>query len=63
MEDQQELGFSFCCIIDAAVDDVFAAITDKAAISTYFTDARLGGARSFERLRSTRVSSRVAPIV
>ena len=39
MEDQQELGFSFCCIIHAAVDEVFTAITDKSAISTFFTDA------------------------
>ena len=39
MEDQQGLGFSFCCLIDAAVDEVFAAITDQAAICTYFTDA------------------------
>ena len=35
MEDRRELGFEFCCIIDAAVEEVFAAITDKAAISTF----------------------------
>ncbi len=39
MEGRRELGFEFCCIIDAVVEEVFAAITDKAAISTFFTDA------------------------
>ena len=39
MDDKQELGFEFCCIIDAPVDKVFTAITDRAAISTFFTDA------------------------
>ena len=34
-----ELSWEFCCVIDAPVDEVFAAITDKAAISTFFTDA------------------------
>ena len=39
MDYRQELGFEFCCIIDAPVDEVFTAITDRAAISTFFTDA------------------------
>ncbi len=39
MDYRQELGFEFCCVIDAAVDEVFAAITDRAAISTFFTNA------------------------
>ncbi len=39
MDDRQELGFEFCCIIDAPVDELFTAITDRAAISTFFTDA------------------------
>lgn len=34
-----ELSWEFCCVIDAPVDEVFTAITDKAAISTFFTDA------------------------
>ena len=34
-----ELSWEFCCVIDAPVDKVFTAITDKAAISTFFTDA------------------------
>ena len=38
MNDQKELRFAFCCEIKASVDKVFKAITDKASISTFFTD-------------------------
>jgi uncharacterized protein YndB with AHSA1/START domain len=37
--DQRDLGFAFTCIIQAPVHQVFNAITDQRAISTYFTDA------------------------
>ena len=49
MEDRRELDFEFCCIIDAAVEEVFAAITDKAAISTFFTDASSASLRTRRR--------------
>ena len=39
MDEKQGLGFEFCCVLDAAVDEVFAAITGQAAITTFFTDA------------------------
>ena len=39
MNDRHELSFTFCCIINAPVGKVFETITDKAAISTFFTDA------------------------
>lgn len=42
MTEQDVLGFTFVCVIDAPVDTVFSAITDQAAISTYFTDASSG---------------------
>lgn len=42
MTDQEGLGFTFACVIDAPLDTVFTAITDQAAISTYFTDASSG---------------------
>ena len=42
MAGQQDLGFTFTCVINAPVDTVFTAITDQHAISTYFTDASSG---------------------
>ena len=42
MTEQDGLGFTFTCVIDAPVDTVFTAITDRHAISTYFTDASSG---------------------
>ena len=42
MTDQEGLGFTFACVIEAPVDTVFTAITDQHAISTYFTDASSG---------------------
>ena len=39
MNGRQELSFTFSCIINASVANVFETITDKAAISTFFTDA------------------------
>ena len=42
MTDQEGLGFTFACVIEAPVETVFTAITDRHAISTYFTDASSG---------------------
>ena len=42
MAEQQDLGFTFACVIDATVERVFNAIVDQAAISTFFTDASSG---------------------
>lgn len=42
MDDRQKLSFTFSCIINASVGKVFETITDKAAISTFFTDASSG---------------------
>ena len=42
MTDQEGLGFTFACLIEAPVETVFTAITDQHAISTYFTDASSG---------------------
>ena len=42
MPEQQTLGFTFACVIEASVDRVFNTITDRAAISTFFTDASSG---------------------
>lgn len=42
MTDQEGLGFTFTCVIEAPVDTVFNAITHQAAISTFFTDASSG---------------------
>lgn len=42
MTDQQSLGFTFTCRINAPIHKVFTAITDQHAISTYFTDASSG---------------------
>ena len=42
MADQQTLGFTFACVIQAPVDTVFTTIADQAAISTFFTDASSG---------------------
>lgn len=39
---QQDLGFTFACVINAPVDRVFTAIADQASISTFFTDASSG---------------------
>ncbi|MYD95489.1 MAG: ATPase [Chloroflexi bacterium] len=42
MIDQEDLAFTFTCYINAPVHQVFTAITDQHAISTYFTDASSG---------------------
>ena len=42
MPEQQTLGFTFTCLINASVDRVFNTIADQAAISTFFTDASSG---------------------
>ena len=42
MPEQQTLGFTFTCLINASVDRVFNTIVDQAAISTFFTDASSG---------------------
>ena len=42
MTDQQDLGFTFTCLIDAPVHQVFNAIVDQAAVSTFFTDVSSG---------------------
>ena len=42
LADHQTLGFTFTCLINASVDRVFNTITDRAAISTFFTDASSG---------------------
>ncbi len=43
MEELEELSFSLRCIIDRPVAEVFAAVTDGSAISTYFTDDASAG--------------------
>lgn len=43
MDELEELSFSFRCIIDRPVAEVFAAVTDRSAISTYFTDDASAG--------------------
>ncbi len=42
MTDPEGLAFTFTCRINAPVHQVFTAITDQHAISTYFTDASSG---------------------
>ena len=42
MANQQNLGFTFTCVINAPVERVFTTITDQQAISTFFTDASSG---------------------
>ena len=42
MADQQNLGFTFTCLINASIDRVFNTIADQAAISTFFTDDSSG---------------------
>ena len=43
MDNRQALSFSLRCIIDRPLDVVFEAITDRSAISTYFTDDASAG--------------------
>ncbi len=43
MDNRQELSFSFHCIIDRPVDEVFTAITKRETISTFFTDDASAG--------------------
>lgn len=43
MDQIEELSFSFRCVIDRPVDEVFAGVTDRSAISTYFTDDASAG--------------------
>ncbi len=43
MDELEELSFSFRCIIDRPVSEVFDAVTDRSAISTYFTDDASAG--------------------
>ncbi|MDE3000489.1 MAG: SRPBCC domain-containing protein [Gemmatimonadota bacterium] len=43
MDKLDELSFSFRCLIDRPVAQVFAAVTDRTAISTYFTDDASAG--------------------
>ncbi|MCY3749403.1 MAG: SRPBCC domain-containing protein [Chloroflexi bacterium] len=42
MTEQQDLGFTFACVINAPVDRVFATVAEEAAISSFFTDASSG---------------------
>ncbi|MDE2767838.1 MAG: SRPBCC domain-containing protein [Chloroflexota bacterium] len=42
MPHQEDLAFTFTCHINAPVHQVFTAITDQHAISTFFTDASSG---------------------
>ena len=42
MTEKEGLGFTFACLIEAPVETVFTAVTDRHAISTYFTDASSG---------------------
>lgn len=43
MDDPRDLSFSFRCIIIRPVDEVFSAVTERAAISTFFTDDASAG--------------------
>lgn len=43
MDQMEELSFSFRCVIDRPVAEVFTAVTDGSAISTYFTDDASAG--------------------
>ena len=46
MDDLRNLSFSFKCIIDRLVDEVFTAITDRTSISTFFTDDASAGLKA-----------------
>lgn len=43
MDDLRNISFSFKCTIDRPVAEVFTAITDRASISTFFTDDASAG--------------------
>ena len=43
MDELEELSFSFRCIVDRPVDEVYEAVTDRTAICTYFTDEASAG--------------------
>lgn len=43
MDELGELSFSLRCVIDRPVSEVFDAVTDRSAISTYFTDDASAG--------------------
>ena len=43
MDELEELSFSFRCVIDRPVAEVFDAVTGRTAISTYFTDDASAG--------------------
>ena len=64
---QQDLAFTFTCLINAPVDTVFTAITDQHAISTYFTDASSGpltpGATVLWRFGDLQVDVKVEEVV
>ena len=67
MTDQEGLGFTFVCIIEAPVETVFTAITDQHAISTYFTDATSGplatGATVLWRFGKLQIDVQVEEVV